>query len=67
MLITLSSWNRYLLLIGTDVMLLIFAICRVVSSWCAVPRSWCAAGNRLDLVMTDAPDTVEMFVSLEVS
>ena len=37
MLITLSGWSQSLLLIDMGVMLLIFAMCQVVSSWCAVP------------------------------
>ena len=44
MLIILSDWSRSLLLIGMGVMLLIFAICRVVSSWFAV---------QLTLLVTD--------------
>ena len=31
------NWSRLLLQIGTGMMLLIFAICRVVSSWFVVP------------------------------
>ena len=37
MLITLSSWSRSLLVIGTGMMLLIFAICLVARSWFVVP------------------------------
>ena len=37
MLITLSGWSRSLLLIGTGVMLLIYGICLVVSSFFTVP------------------------------
>ena len=37
MLITLSGWSLSLLLVGMGVMLLIFAICPVVSSWFTVP------------------------------
>ena len=37
------------------VMLLIFAIDPVVSSWCVVPLTL-LHGNILDLVMTDVPD-----------
>ena len=37
MLITLSGWNLSLLLIGMGVMILIFAIFWVVSSWFSVP------------------------------
>ena len=36
MLITLSGWSQSLLLIDMGVMLLIFVICQVVSSWCSV-------------------------------
>ena len=36
-LITRSGWSRSLLMIGMGVMVLIFAICRVVSNWFAVP------------------------------
>ena len=36
MLITLSGWSESLLLIDMGEMLLIFAICPVVSIWCAV-------------------------------
>ena len=43
--------SRSLLLIGMGLILLIFAICRVF-----------IAGNRLDLVMTDVPDIVDLFV-----
>ena len=35
MLITLSGWSLSFLLKGTGVMLLIFVICQVVSSWFA--------------------------------
>ena len=45
MLITLSGWSLSLQLIGTGVMLLIFAICRVVSCWFTVP---------LTLLVTDS-------------
>ena len=61
MLITLSGLSLSLLLIGTGVMLLIFAICRVVNSWFDVPPTHIAV-NRLDLVMTDVPDIVDVFV-----
>ena len=44
MLITLSGYSRSLLLIGMDVLILIFPIGRVVSSWYAVP---------LTLLLTD--------------
>ena len=37
MLMTLSGWSQSLLLIDMGVMLLIFAICQVVSSWFSVP------------------------------
>ena len=37
MLITLSGWSQSLLLSNEGVMLLILAICKVVSSWCTVP------------------------------
>ena len=47
MLITLSSWSRSLLLIGTSVLLLKFVICRVVSSWCTVPLTLLVAGSTL--------------------
>ena len=40
-------------------MLLIFVICLVVSSWFVVTH---IAGNRLYLVMQDAPDIVDVFV-----
>ena len=42
---------------------MIFAICRVVSSWFALPITL-LHGNRLDLVMTDAPDIVDVFVGI---
>ena len=61
MLITLSDWSMSLLLIGTDVMLLIFAICRAVSTWFAVTITL-LHGNRLDLVITDVPDIEDVFV-----
>ena len=32
-----------------------------MSSRCAVPLT-CIAGNRLDLVMTDVPDIVDVFI-----
>ena len=51
-LIALSGWNRSLQLIGIDIMLLIFAIYRVV----------CSACNRLDLVVTNAPHIVNLFI-----
>ena len=60
MLITLSGWSLSLLLIGTGVMLLIFAICRVVSMQ-LVRCPTHIAGNRLDLVMTEVPDIVDVF------
>ena len=59
MLITLSGWSLSLLLIDTGVMLLIF----VMSGCDQLVR--CAThitGNRLDLVMTDAPTIVDLFV-----
>ena len=37
MLITLSGWSQSLILIDMGVMLFIFVICQVVSSWCAGP------------------------------
>ena len=37
MLLTLCGWSQSRLLIDIGVILLIFAICPVVSSWCAVP------------------------------
>ena len=55
MLITLSGFSLSLLPIGTGMMLLIFAIRLVVSSFFAVPLTL-LVGNRIDLVMTDAPD-----------
>ena len=36
-MLTLSDWSLSLQLIGTGVMLLIFASCQVVSSWFALP------------------------------
>ena len=59
MLITLSGWSQSLLLIGTGVMFLIF-----IMSGCEqlVRCPTHIAGNRLDLVMTDAPDIVDVFV-----
>ena len=60
MFITLSGWSRSLLLIGTGVMLLIFVICLIVSSWFAVQLTLLVY-NRLDFVMTDAPDIVDVF------
>ena len=61
MLITLSGWSRSLVLIGKGVMLFIFAISPVVSSW-FVDNPTHIAGNRLDIVMTEAPDIVDVFV-----
>ena len=40
MLTTLSGFSRSLLLIDTGLMILIFAIYRVVSSWLAVKLTW---------------------------
>ena len=60
MLITLSGWSQSLLLIDVGVMRMIFEICQVVSSWCSVPLIF--LGNRLDLVMTDVPDIVDVVV-----
>ena len=48
-----------LLLIFMGMMLLIFTIRLVVSSWCAPTH---IAGNRLDLLMTDVPDIVDVFI-----
>ena len=39
MLITLSGLSQFLLLIDMGMMLLVFAICPVVSSWCSVSLS----------------------------
>ena len=61
MLITRSGSSQSLLLIDIGVMLLICAICQVVSSWCVVPLAL-LHGNRLDLVMTDVPDIVDVVV-----
>ena len=61
MLIALNGWSRSLLLIGLAMMLLIFEICRVVSGWFAVTITL-LHGNSLDLVMTDVPDIVDVFV-----
>ena len=61
MLITLSGWSLSLLLIGTVVMLLIFAFCWVMHDQ-LVRCPTHIAGNRLDLVMMDAPDIVDVFV-----
>ena len=47
MLITMSGWSQSLLLIDMGVMLLIFAICPVVSRWCAVPLSLLAMDSIL--------------------
>ena len=60
MLITLNGWSRFLLLIGTGVMLLVFAICRGCEQLVRGPTH--IAGNRLDLVMTDATVIVDVFV-----
>ena len=59
MLITRSGWSRSLQLIGTGVMLLIFTMSRCEELVCCPTH---IAGNRLDLVMTDGPDTVDVFV-----
>ena len=59
MLITLSGWSQSRLLIDKGVMRLIFVICQVVSSWCAVLLTLLV---RLDLVMTDVPDIVDVVV-----
>ena len=40
MLITQSGLSQSLILIDLGVMLLIFAICPVVSSWCVVPLTY---------------------------
>ena len=61
MLLTLSGWRRYLQLIDMGVMLFIFAISQVVSSWGAVLLDH-IAGNRLDLVMTDVSNIVDVVV-----
>ena len=60
MLITLSGWSRSFLLIGTSVMLLIFAICRGCEQLVLCPTH--IAGNRLDLLMTNVSDIVDVFV-----
>ena len=59
-LITLSGWSRCLLLIGTGVMLLIF--CNLSGCEQLVRCFTHIAGNRPDLVMTDEPDRVDVFV-----
>ena len=53
MLITLSGWSQSLVLIGTGVMLLIFAMSGCEQFVCCPTH---IAGNRLDIVMTDVPD-----------
>ena len=60
MLITMSGRCLSLLLIGTDVMLLILAICLVVSSWFAVQLTLLVTDSIL--LMTDVPDIVDVFV-----
>ena len=47
MLITLSGWSQFLLLIDIGVMLLIFEICLVVSSCCSVPLTLLAIDSIL--------------------
>ena len=47
----MSGWSLSLLLIGTGVMLLVVSL---------LPTH--IAGNKLDLVMTDVPDIVDVFV-----
>ena len=61
MLIALSGWSLPLLLNGTDLMLLIFEMCQVLSMQ-LVRCPTHIAGNRLDFVMTDVPDIVDVFV-----
>ena len=56
----MSISSRYLLLIDMGVMLVIFAICQVVQHLARYPTH--IAGNRLDLVMTDVPDIVDVVV-----
>ena len=58
-MVTLSGWNRSLLLISMDVMLVIFAM-----SGCdqLVRCPTHIAGNRLDLVISDAHNMVDVFV-----
>ena len=65
MLITLSGWSWSLLLIGMEVMLLIFSICRVVSSWCAVPLTLLVTDSIL-IVMAGAPDIVDVLVGTQL-
>ena len=57
MLITLSGWSLSLLLIGMGMMLLIFGICQIVSSWFAVP---------LTLLVTDSILWWRMFLTVDV-
>ena len=47
MLITLSGWSQFLLLIDIGVMLLIFEICLVVSRCCVVPLTLLAIDSIL--------------------
>ena len=60
MLITLSSLSRSVLLIGMGVMLLIF--CNLSGCEQLVRCPIHIAGNRLDLVMKDALNIVDVFV-----
>ena len=61
-----SMWSPQESVIPTDqhgVMLLIFAFCKNLSGWELLVRSPTHIdGNRLDLVMTDVPDIVDLFV-----
>ena len=63
MLITLSVWSQSLLPYDIDMMLVIFEICQVVSSWCAVLSH---SLNRLDLVMTDVPGIVDVVIGTPI-
>ena len=60
MLITLSGWSQSPLLIGKGVMLLIFAYLSGCEQLVRYPTH--IAGNRLDLVMMDVLDVVDVFV-----
>ena len=58
-LINPSGWSLYLLLIGTGV---ITDICNLSSCEQLVRCPTHIAGNRVDIVMTDVPDIVDVFV-----
>ena len=65
MLITLSDWSQSFLLIDMGVMLLIF--CNLSGCEQLVHRLTHIAGNRRDLLMTDALDLVDVVVGTPLS